>query len=221
MWKSMNGALTAILLHMILLPTGLHAQTDEPADEPASDASLAICDEEASGEEGVYPCDRFLYANIEDDADTVKWLLEQIKSREDHSMQTSNTLYARDQMIQWSLVVLALILTVATAITKAYPKLKVGSIDFAMIPIALAALSAAVTSLSVYYEFDEYRRLNQAAAYDLAELKSDINFAVFRHAASQGRAETRKIDEHAINEWHERFNTIMQRYLAREGGNAG
>jgi hypothetical protein len=111
-------------------------------------------------------------------------------------------------------------LTIATTITKAYPRLKIKQLDFAMVPVALAALSAAVTSLSVYYEFDHDRRLNQSVAYDLAELKSDIHFAIFRHAASGASDETRRIHEDAINEWHERFDTIMQRYLAREAETA-
>jgi hypothetical protein len=46
--------------------------------------------------------------------------------------------------------------------------------------------------------------LNQIIAYDLAELKSDINFAIFRHAASRASNDTARINEDAINEWHER-----------------
>jgi hypothetical protein len=99
--------------------------------------------------------------------------------------------------------------------------LKIGLLEFAMIPIGLAALSAAVTSISVYYEFDDYRRLNQTVAYDLAELKSDIHFAVFRHAASRERSDTSRIDEDAINEWHERLDAILQRYLTHEAGDGG
>jgi hypothetical protein len=164
--------------------------------------------------EGDYPCDEFIEANVEDNADTVKWLLDEIKDREEDPAQSSNALYTRDQLVQWALVVPAFLLTLATAITKAYPELRIKQIDFGMIPIALAALSAAVTSLNVYYQFDEYRRLNQMIAYDLAELKSDINFAIFRHAASRASNDTARINEDAINEWHERFDAIMQRYLA-------
>jgi hypothetical protein len=217
MQKSMTARLLVALLYTLLLPGGLHAQTDVPADEAALDTSVAICGKE---EESVYPCDQYIDAHIEDNANTVKWLLEEIKDREGDSTQASTALYTRDQVVQWTLVVLAFVLTIATTITKAYPKLKIKQLDFAMIPVALAALSAAVTSLSVYYEFDQYRRLNQTVAYDLAVLKSDIHFAIFRHAASRPD-ETVRIDEDAINEWHERFDTIMQRYLAREAGNGG
>jgi hypothetical protein len=63
--------------------------------------------------------------------------------------------------------------------------------------------------------------LNQIIAYDLAELKSDINFAIFRHAASRGSNDAARINEDAIKEWHERFDAIMQRYLASEAGDGG
>jgi hypothetical protein len=96
MQKSLNPILTAILLFMLLLPGGLQAQTEEPADEAALDASVAICGRE---EESVYPCDQFIDANIEDNANTVKWLLEEIKDREGDSIEISSTLYTRDQMI--------------------------------------------------------------------------------------------------------------------------
>ena len=193
------------------------------ADGTTLDRSLEICDKaENREEEGEYPCDEFIEANIEDHADAVRWLLDEIKNHEDDSVQSSNALYTRDQIVQWTLVALAFMLTITTTITQAYPKLKIRKIDFAMVPIALAAFSAAVTSLSVYYQFDDYRRLNQTVAYDLAELKSDIHFAVFRHAAaSRERAEAGKINQDAINEWHERLDTILQRYLAHEAGEGG
>jgi hypothetical protein len=120
--------------------------------------------------------------------------------------------------VQWILVTLAFMITIAASITKGYPELVIWKIDFAMIPIVLGALSAAVTSVSVYYQFDVYRKLNQTVAYDLEELERNIHFAIFRHAASRDR-DTGKIDQEAINEWLERFETIMQRYLEREAGN--
>jgi cytochrome b subunit of formate dehydrogenase len=126
---------------------------------------LEICDKaENREEEGEYPCDEFIEANIEDHADAVRWLLDEIKNHEDDSVQSSNALYTRDQIVQWTLVALAFMLTITTTITQAYPKLKIRKIDLAMVPIALAAFSAAVTSLSVYYQFDDYRRLNQTVA---------------------------------------------------------
>ena len=119
-----------------------------------------------------------------------------------------------------TLVVLALMTTISAAITKGNPELKVYKIDFAIIPIILASSSAAVTSLNVYYQFDEYRIVNQGVAYDLEELEIDIHSAIFRHASSRDR-DAGKIDQNAIEGWLERFETIMQRYVERESGNGG
>jgi hypothetical protein len=218
MQKSVSGMLAIILFH-ILLPVGLHAQTDEQTNAAISDTSLAVCDNEANRDEGAdHPCNRYIDANIENHADTIKWLLGTIEDREISSTQATSTLYRRDQTVQWILVALAFMITIAASITKGYPELVIWKIDFAMIPIVLGALSAAVTSVSVYYQFDVYRKLNQTVAYDLEELERNIHFAIFRHAASRGR-DTGKIDQEAINEWLERFETIMQRYLERESGN--
>ena len=64
----------------------------------------------------------FIEANIEDNADTIRWLLEEIKNhQEDDSAQTSDVQYLRDQIVQWTLVALAFMLTITTSITKAYP----------------------------------------------------------------------------------------------------
>ena len=55
----MHGTLTAILFHLLLLPTGLHAQPNEMTGETNLDRSLEICDKAEIGEEeGDYPCDR-------------------------------------------------------------------------------------------------------------------------------------------------------------------
>jgi hypothetical protein len=218
MQKSVTGILIVILCY-ILLPVGLYAQTDEQTNAAILDTSLAICDNEANGDEGAdHPCSRYIDANIENHPDTIKWLLGVIEDRGSSSTQASSTLYRRDQIVQWILVALAFMITIAASITKGYPKLMIWKVDFAIIPIILGALSAAVTSVSVYYQFDVYRKLNQTVAYDLEELELDIHFAIFRHAASRDRG-TGKIDQEAINEWLERFETIMQRYLERESGN--
>ena len=42
-------------------------------------------------------------------------------------------------------------------------------IDFAIAPIVLSAMIAAVASINAYYQFDEYRRLSQNMAEDLTE----------------------------------------------------
>ena len=120
--------------------------------------------------------------------------------------------------MQWILVALAFMITVATAITKSYPEWKIGKIDFALIPVVLASLSAAVTSISVYYQFGEYMRLNENVWYDLSELKSDVHFAVFRHVEGGKRDDRSKINEDTLNAWHDRLEEIMQRYFEREAG---
>jgi hypothetical protein len=72
MQKSVTGILIVILCY-ILLPVGLYAQTDEQTNAAILDTSLAICDNEANGDEGAdHPCSRYIDANIENHADTIK-----------------------------------------------------------------------------------------------------------------------------------------------------
>ena len=146
MQKSVNGILIIILCY-ILLPAGLSAQEDNQADAAILDTSLGVCVNEYGEEDTVHPCNRYIDANIEGHADTIKWLLELIQDRESSSKKASDALYARDQIVQWTLVVLALMTTIAAAITKGNPELKVYKIDFAIIPIILASSSAAVVGL--------------------------------------------------------------------------
>ena len=120
------------------------------------------------------------------------------------------------KLSQWIIVILSLFTTISAAITKLYPKLNIRGVDFAVAPIILSALIAAVTSINAYYQFDEYRRLSQNMADDLVELERDIHFLVLRHAAGRGQ---QLVDEDTINQWHDRLRTILQRYSQRETGN--
>jgi hypothetical protein len=216
--RTLDGILAAILL-CVFVPAALHAQTDTEAEAVAT--SLAICkDDQAAGddddEDEYEPCEQYIDANIKNNADTVKWMLEQIDNRKTYAQQVSTDYYSRDEIIQWIIVVLSLFTTISAAITKLYPKLAYRGIDFAVAPIILASMIAAVTSINAYYQFDEYRRLSQNMADDLAELEEDIHFLLLRHAASE-RGE--QVNEDTINDWHERLRTIMQRYSQRETGN--
>jgi hypothetical protein len=97
MRKSVSGILTVLVCY-ILLPAALCAQTDEQTNAAILDRSLAICDAEPNGDEGPdHPCNRYIDANIENHADTVKWLLEVINDHENSSTRASSTLYKRDQ----------------------------------------------------------------------------------------------------------------------------
>ena len=125
MQKSVNGML-AIILFYVLLPVELYAQTDEQTNAANLDTSLAICDNEANADEGAdHPCNRYIDANIENHADTIKWLLEVIEDRESSSTQATGTIYKRDQIVQWILVSLAFMITIAASITKGYPELMI------------------------------------------------------------------------------------------------
>ncbi|MGH6917105.1 MAG: hypothetical protein ACREJ0_05295, partial [Geminicoccaceae bacterium] len=80
MRKLVGGSLAAILF-CLLLSTGLCAQTDKEAEEVA--ASLAVCkgiETDVEGEEEeinqYQPCEQYIDANIRNNADTVKWILE-------------------------------------------------------------------------------------------------------------------------------------------------
>jgi hypothetical protein len=218
--EKVSAILAAILLP-VLMQAGLHAQTTERAGISAPDTPLAVCGETGSDGRRNYPCDDYIGANVRNDADTIKYLLEEINQHKSSSLNTSDDLYLRDQIVQWTLVVLALMITIATAITKSYPDFKIRKIDFAIIPVILAAFSAAVTSLNVYYQFGEYTRLNESVGYELAELESDIHFAIFRHVAGREEGEASRIGEDTIASWHERLETILQRYLKRETGDGG
>ena len=222
MQKWVSGTLAAILFH-VLIPAGLHAQTAERAGEAVLATPLAVCEEKAGEGEisdviRAYPCEQYIDKNVSDDANTIKYLLKIINDNQRESMNDSYVLYAHDQTVQWILVALAFMITIAAVITKSYPELKIKKVDFAMVPIVLAALSAAVTSINVYYQFGQYMRLNENVWYDLSELKSDIHFAIFRHVEAGKRDDSAKIDEDTINAWHDRLEQIMQRYFQRESG---
>jgi hypothetical protein len=215
--KAAGVMLVAALLYAVL-PAGLHAQTDEQGGGGSvSETPLAVCDDDEQDDAvALEPCEDYLDANIESDADTVKWMLEQIKGRKAYAEQVSTIYYGRDEIVQWIIVILSLLTTISAAITKLYPKLTLRGMDFALAPIILSSMIAAVTSINAYYQFDEYRRLSQNMADDLTELEADIHFMVLRHVSSQQKDQ---VNEDTINDWHQRLKTIMQRYSQRETGN--
>jgi hypothetical protein len=217
--KSVGGSLAAMLF-CLLLSTGLCAQTDKEAEEVAT--SLAICkgveaDAEAEEEEAnqYQPCEQYIDENIKNNADTVKWMLEQIDMKRDYAANISNNYYRNDQILQMIIICLSLLTTISAAITKLYPKLNVKGIEFALAPIVLSALIAAVTSINAYYQFYQYSQLSHNMANDLMQLEADIHFFILRHVAGGGQEH---VDGDTINEWHDRLNTIMQRYSQPETG---
>jgi hypothetical protein len=219
MRKSVGGSLAAMLF-CLLLSTGLCAQTDKEAEEVAT--SLAICkgvetDVETEEEINQYqPCEQYIDQNIKDNADTVKWMLEQIDMRRDHAADISNDYYRNDQILQMIIIILSLLTTISAAITKLYPRLNIKGIDFALAPIVLSALIAAVTSINAYYQFYQYSQLGQNMADDLTALEADIYFKVLRHVAGQSQEQ---VNDDTINDWQDRLKTIMQSYSQREKGN--
>jgi hypothetical protein len=219
MQKSVSACLV-IALFCLFLSTAPWAQTDTQAEDVAT--SLAICKDveaDVEGDENEYrPCEQYIDANTEDSADTIKWIIEEIDERKEHAREVTSTFYVRDEIVHWILVILSLLTTISAAITKVYPKLNIKGIDFAIVPIVLSAMIAAVTSINAYYQFDEYGRLSQNLTDDLIELEADIHFGLLRHVAGR-RGESAEVDEETINEWHERLKAIMERYSARETGN--
>jgi hypothetical protein len=222
MQQSVVGSLAAMLF-CLLLSTGLCAQTDKDAEEVA--ASIAICKdtqtdaEEQQGEEKLNqyrPCEQYIDATIDNNADTVKWLLEQIDIRQDSAKDISNDYYRNDQILQMIVIFLSLFTTISAAVTKLYPKLNVAGIDFALAPIVLSAMIAAVTSINAYYQFYQYSTLSQNMADELSELEADIHFLIHRHVAGQSQMQ---VNDDIITEWQSRLKTILQRYSQRETGN--
>jgi hypothetical protein len=121
--KPVGGSLAVALL-CLLLSSDLWAQTDSEAEEVAR--SLAICkgvQTETEHDNEYEPCEQYIDANVQDSADTLKWMVEEIERRKEHAQQATSTYLVRDEIVQWILVALSLLTTIATAITKAYPKL--------------------------------------------------------------------------------------------------
>ena len=115
--KSVRGAL-AVALFCLLLSTELRAQTDKEAEEVAT--SLAICkdvetdveaaeeEEEEEEEANQYqPCEQYIDENIKNNADTVKWMLEQIDMQKDRAADISNNYYRNDQILQMVIIFLS------------------------------------------------------------------------------------------------------------------
>jgi hypothetical protein len=142
--------------------------------------------------------------------------LEDITSWKTYLQQVSDDHYGRSEFVQWVVVLLSFFTTIAAAVTKLYPKLSIRGVDFAVAPIVLSAMIAAVTSINAFYQFDESRRMSQNMADDLDELETDIHFELLRRVAHR---QQEPIDDAAIIDWHERFKTIVQRYSQRETGN--
>lgn len=214
------GGFLAIALVGLLLSTALCAQTD--AQDVATTVTICKDIETEIGDEDenpFAPCEQFIDATVHKSADTIKWIIGEIEKRKSYARHATDVYYTRSGILQWIIIMLSLLTTIATAITKGYPKLIIKRVDFALIPIILAALISAVTSISAYYQFDEYQRLGQNLADDLTELESDINFGLLRHVADHSGDRATEVDEETINEWHERLKTIMQRYSGRETGN--
>jgi hypothetical protein len=219
MRKPVGGALAAILF-CLLFSTGLCAQTGKEAEEVAT--SLAICKDletnvEAEEEINQYqPCEQYIDQNIKNNADTVKWILEQIDMKKYYAASISNDYYRNDQILQMVIILLSLLTTISAAITKLYPKLSIRGVDFALAPIVLSAMIAAVTSINAYYQFYQYSELGQSMADDLTELEADIYFTVLRHVAGQSQ---QQVNDDQINDWQDRLKTILQRYSGRATGN--
>ena len=211
--RSFGAALAVALL---LLPAGLSAQTEERAGDPTPRTTLTVCDGDKQRGNRFDPCEDYIDGNIEGHADTIKWILGRIESWKSYSQYVSDSHYARSEIVQWIIVMLSFLTTIAAAITKLYPKLSIRGMDFAVAPIVLSAMIAAVTSINAFYQFDESRRLSQNLADDLEELETDIHFRVLRHVASRRQEQ---VDDATVNDWHERLKSIMQRYSQRETGN--
>jgi hypothetical protein len=127
MQKSVSGCLV-IALFCLFLSTGPRAQTDTEAKDVAT--SLAVCkaveaDVEDGDENEYRPCEQYIDANTEDSADTIKWIIEEIDERKKHAQEVTSTFFVRDEIVHWILVILSLLTTISTVITKVYPKLNV------------------------------------------------------------------------------------------------
>lgn len=198
----------------LLVPAAGLAQTDPGKEGPG--AALAVCDDGSHRDNRFDPCDAYIDANLKEQADTIKWILADITSWKTYAQQVSDNDYNRSEKVQWIVVSLSFLTTLAAAIAKVYPKLNIRGVDFAISPIILSAMIAAVTSINAFYQFDESTRMSQNMADDLDELETDIHFELLRRVA-HGQEEP--LDDATIVEWHERFKDIVQRYSQRETGN--
>jgi len=212
--KSASVILAAALI-CVLLPGGLCAQVDEQTGDPGVATPLSVCEDDGQGTSKYTPCEAYIDGNLKNQADTIKWILGRITRWKVYAQQVSDSYLRNDEISQWIIIVLSFLTTISAAVTKLYPDLNIRKLEFAIVPIVLSSLIAAVTSVGAYYKFDEYRSLSQSMADDLTELEADINFVMLRYASSQ-RQES--VNDDTINDWHERLNTIIQRYSQRETG---
>jgi hypothetical protein len=79
--QKVAGAMVVAALLYAVPPAGLYAQTDERAGDPGLGVPLDVCEDDEQDDAEFEPCGDYLDANIKSDADTVKWMLEQIKDR--------------------------------------------------------------------------------------------------------------------------------------------
>ena len=85
-------------------------------------------------------------------------------------------------------------MTLPKALAKSYPTWKIpgSGIELPVIPIGLAALVTAATTVQTYYKFSEWRDKHVSASQDFDITK--------------------------VKEWQQRLNTILGRYRQEDGG---
>jgi len=199
-----------------LAAEGATATTMEPG-EPGKSLT-ALC---KKPDKPLTICDEYILANFGNKADILLDLVIGVDNQKDTAKVSASSSYANAQVVQWSLVILAFLTTVVSALAKSYPNWAIPrtGIQLPIIPIVLASLVTLVTSMSSYYNFSEWQQKHLSAGQDLAELQSDINFALLDAVASggeKGGAEILKLER--INPWRVRANTILQRYREKETG---
>ncbi len=166
-------------------------------------------------------CDEYILAHFGDKADILLDLVIGVDNQKDTAKVSASTSYANAQVTQWTLVILAFLTTVVSALAKSYPNWAIPrtGVQLPIIPIVLASLVTLVTSMGSYYNFGDWRQKHLAAGQDLAELQSDINFALLDAVArggARGGAEILTLEN--VNAWRGRANTILQRYREKETG---
>ena len=162
-----------------------------------------------------YICDDFIFEVQPEFANAIIYILDGINSQKKYAKNLSKKHRSLDEIVHWILIALGVLLTVVTTFSSKYPKYNFGvgkyRIPLPILPIFLSAIVSAVTSVSAYYKFDEYRKLNYGIAVAISELQSEIHFRLL-----MVDKDPQKITEKTIFEWRDRMDAIFNRYAEME-----
>ena len=225
--------ISAILIAHLLCASG-HAFAQETT--PAASLACKSLQAEAHVLEKTY-----LDCHFPAVSDLIYEIAEGADAQKDDARDLANANYTWDQFVQWTVVILAFLTTVFTALAKSYPTMKFTryEIELTFLPIIFAALVTLATSIAAYYSFKEKIERDRSVQMDIAVLMTDMvitlrsDVAIGKHLDMPKENNERSSDQQTLrrkttsewlslaDEWMSRLEAILGRYRPSQDATAG